>query len=167
MKTYRWNYGELVLGGGIDVEVTAGSPEEARAKAERALDDLRVCLSESQTLHGVRLSYSASKSEVFLGAPSDQPSTRRARDYSVKSGDEDCMARVAEAAKLAVVEHGDDSCLRFTAVISFAVQVGAENVHGWDREHLEKVLREHCQRHLNDDRWGGVDSWELVEGGGI
>ena len=69
-QTYRWMHGQIFLGGGLDVEVTASSPEEARAKVAKALKSFRVCLSESQTVEGVRFAYAFENNEAILGAPS-------------------------------------------------------------------------------------------------
>jgi hypothetical protein len=70
-QTYRWMSGQIFLGGGLDVEVTASSPEEARTKVAEALKSFRVCLSESQTVEGVRFAYAFENNEAILGAPSE------------------------------------------------------------------------------------------------
>jgi len=67
MTTYRYMYGQIFLGGGLDIEVEADSEEEARAKARTAVSKLTVALSESQNVDGVRVAYAFEVTETVLG----------------------------------------------------------------------------------------------------
>lgn len=66
-STYSFRGGQLFLGGGLDVEVSASSPAEARAKVRAALDKLRVNLSETKRMGDVRVSFDVGVTEAILG----------------------------------------------------------------------------------------------------
>jgi len=66
-RTYRFAGGQVFLGGGLDVEVEAGSREEALTKAKRALRMLKLSFQGSQLINGVRCVYDVASQEAFLG----------------------------------------------------------------------------------------------------